>query len=205
VDVGALASVISSALVGVSVAFYTAHRTAKTAREGRVEQRSADGYLKVLSLVEQEAQWLDSRVFNFDLDRKELEYGIISLMQVPKPALTDRATAAALIAALASEPVRASHVAWRTAADDLAMKLDAIGFAMREDRSDAVTRSGHAEPTAFSVPESSIGHTPTSTKITRAEPLLADTGQMTPLRRRKQPYGPGSEVRTTAKACLAVV
>jgi len=27
-----------------------------------VEQRSADGYLKILSLAKQEAQWLDSRL-----------------------------------------------------------------------------------------------------------------------------------------------
>jgi hypothetical protein len=43
VDAVALASVISSATVGLAVAFYSAHRTAKTAWEGRVEQRSADG------------------------------------------------------------------------------------------------------------------------------------------------------------------
>jgi len=59
VDAVALASVISSAAVGLagaSVAFYSARRTAKTAQEGRVEQRAADGYLKVLSLAAQEAQ-----------------------------------------------------------------------------------------------------------------------------------------------------
>jgi hypothetical protein len=66
-DVVALASVISSATVGsagASVALYGARRTAKTAQETRTEQRAADGYLKVLSLAEQEAQWLDSTVYN---------------------------------------------------------------------------------------------------------------------------------------------
>jgi hypothetical protein len=52
VDVVALASVISSATVGPTVAFYSTHRTAKTAREGRVEERSAGRYLKTVSLVE---------------------------------------------------------------------------------------------------------------------------------------------------------
>jgi hypothetical protein len=55
VDAVALASVISSAAVGLTgagVAFYSAHRTAKTAREGRAEQRAADGYLKVLAVAE---------------------------------------------------------------------------------------------------------------------------------------------------------
>ena len=48
-DVVTLASVISSATVGLTV------------------PRSADGYLKIHRLVEQEAQWLDSRVFNLGL------------------------------------------------------------------------------------------------------------------------------------------
>jgi hypothetical protein len=60
-----------------------------------VEQRSADGYLKILSLAEQEAQLLDSRVFNLGWDRKDLEYGVSSFLEVPKPAVTGRATAAA--------------------------------------------------------------------------------------------------------------
>ena len=54
-------------------------------------------------------------------------------MQVPKPAVTDRATAAALIAAVASEPVHVSHVAWRVAADALHAKIEDIIFYMTED------------------------------------------------------------------------
>jgi hypothetical protein len=70
-DAIALASAISSAaagLTGASVAFYSAHRTAKTAQEGRGGQRAADGYLKMLSLAEQEAQWHDAHVFNLGGD-----------------------------------------------------------------------------------------------------------------------------------------
>ena len=120
-------------LAGAGVALYSARRTAKTAEEGRIEQRAADGYLKILSLAEQEAQWLDSIVYNLGLDRKELEYGDVSFLLVPKPALTDRATAAALIAAFAFKPVLESHTAWRTAADALDMKTDAISFQMEQD------------------------------------------------------------------------
>jgi hypothetical protein len=126
--------VISSATVGLTVPFYTAHRTAKTARDGRVEQRSADGYLKILSLVEQEAQRLDSIGPQPRLGPKALEYGVVSFLRVPKPAPTDRATAAALIAALASEPVRAGHAAWRTAAAALDMEIESSSFSMQEDR-----------------------------------------------------------------------
>ncbi len=108
VDVLAVTSVIVAGVAAASTginAFYNTRRTAKTAKEGRAQQRAADGYLKVLSLAEQEAQWLDSLVHNYGLDRKELEYGVVSFLQVPKPAVTERATAAALIAAFASEPV----------------------------------------------------------------------------------------------------
>jgi hypothetical protein len=138
VDVLAVASVIVAGVAAASTginAFYNTWRTAKTAKEGRAEQRAADGYLKVLSLAEQEAQWLDSIVHNFGLDQKELEYGVVSMMQVPKPALTDRATAAALIAALASEAVHVSHVAWRAAADALSKKIDDISFDITENYS----------------------------------------------------------------------
>jgi hypothetical protein len=116
-------------LAGAGAALYGTRRTAKTAQEGRIEQRAADGYLKILSLAEQEAQWLDSRVFNLGLDRKELEYDVVSFLEVPEPAVTDRATTAALVAALASKAVQTSHAAWRAAADGLDMKLEAIAFA----------------------------------------------------------------------------
>jgi hypothetical protein len=112
VDVVALASVISSAAVGLAgagVSLYSARRTARTAQEGRMEQRAADGYLKILSLAEQEAQWLDSIVYNLSLDRKELEYGVSEMKRVPKPEVTDRATAAALVSAFASNGVLTSH------------------------------------------------------------------------------------------------
>jgi hypothetical protein len=136
VDVVALASVISSATVGLAgagVALYSARRTAQTVEKGRVEQRASDGYLKVLSLAEQEAQWLDSRVYNFGLDRKELEYDVVTRIVLPKPELTDRATASALIAAFASNEARAAYVTWRQAADDLARGIEDVVFNMTED------------------------------------------------------------------------
>ena len=98
-----------------------------------MEQRAADGYLKILSLAEQEAQWLDSIVYNFSLDRKELEYGIVSFLQIPEPALTDRATAAALVSAFGSSAVHTRHTAWREAADAFDTKIEGISFQMTED------------------------------------------------------------------------
>jgi len=102
-------------------------------RRGRVEQRAADGYLKVLSLAEQEAQWLDSIVYNLGLDRKEVEYGVSGMKKVPKPEVIDRATAFALISAFASNAVYTSHTARRAAADALDARMDEISFRMQED------------------------------------------------------------------------
>jgi len=136
VDAVALASVISSAAVGLTgagVAFYGTYRTAKTAREGRGEQRAADGYLKVLNLAEQEAQWTDATIFNLGLDPQELAWGTVETVDVPaQPAPTDRATAAALIATFASEPARASHAAWREASDAVRKKIQWIYIGMAQ-------------------------------------------------------------------------
>ena len=94
---------------------YRVYRTGKTAHEGRVKRRAADGYQQVLSLVEREAPWLTASVSNFGLDQwEQVWYGT----PVPaKPHITDRATAAALISAYASTAVQTSRTAWREAAD----------------------------------------------------------------------------------------
>jgi hypothetical protein len=94
VDAVALASVISSAAVGLagaSVAFCNTRRTAKTAKEGRAEQRAADGYLKVLSLAEQEARWLDATAFNLGLDPREVAQIDIRVEVAEPPGVTDKA------------------------------------------------------------------------------------------------------------------
>jgi hypothetical protein len=136
VDAVALAGVIVAGVGAASTginAFYNTRRTAKAAQEGRAEQRAADGYLMILSLAEQEAQWFDSIVFNLGLDRKELEYGVSEMKRVPKPEVTDRATAAALVSAFTSNAVDTSHAAWREAADALDTRIEGISWQMTED------------------------------------------------------------------------
>jgi hypothetical protein len=56
----------------------------RTANEGRSEQRAADGYLKVLSLAEQEARWLDATAFNLGPDPREVAQ-IDIRVEVPEP------------------------------------------------------------------------------------------------------------------------
>jgi hypothetical protein len=132
----ALAAVIvagvSAASTGIN-AFYNTRRTAKTAQEGRAEQRAADGYLKVLSLAEQEARWLDPRVFNLGLDPREKAYFDISVEVPEPPGVTDKATAAALVAAFASPSVWEAHNAWRDAADAVGDKIKWIELSMAFD------------------------------------------------------------------------
>jgi hypothetical protein len=62
--VAALISLVVGALSTAATA-WSAHKTAKTAREGRIDQRRADAYLQVLSIVEREGHWIETWVANF--------------------------------------------------------------------------------------------------------------------------------------------
>ncbi len=42
--------------------------------KGCAEQRAADGYLKILSLAEQEVQYNDAEIYNTGLDRDDLRW-----------------------------------------------------------------------------------------------------------------------------------
>ena len=57
-------------------------------QEGRAEQqRAADGYLKVLSIAEQEARWLDASTFNLGLDEEAVRNGEATKKDVPSKQL----------------------------------------------------------------------------------------------------------------------
>ena len=77
VNVLAVTSVIVAGVAAASTginAFYSTGGRRRTAREGRVEQRAADGYLKILSLAEQEVQYNDAEIYNTGLDRDDLRW-----------------------------------------------------------------------------------------------------------------------------------
>ncbi|TWF77768.1 hypothetical protein FHX44_113683 [Pseudonocardia hierapolitana] len=61
--VAALISVVVGAL-SASATAWSAHNTAKTAREGPIEQRRADAYLRVLTIVEREGHWTEAWIAN---------------------------------------------------------------------------------------------------------------------------------------------
>jgi hypothetical protein len=77
VDGVALASVITSGVLGVtisSIAVWSARQNAKLARETRMQQRLADSYLEVLRLVEREAQWFEASTKNFEIYAVNYDY-----------------------------------------------------------------------------------------------------------------------------------
>jgi hypothetical protein len=131
VDAVALAAVITSGVVGltgVGAAFWSTHRTAQTAREGRVQQRLAESYLEVLRLVELEAQWATARATNLKIAAEEGFPEVGGRVKVPEPPAVDlRAVIAAHLAAFGSAQVGTLYRAWRermTAVEDEYRYLD---------------------------------------------------------------------------------
>jgi len=64
VTVALVAAFVSLAVGGLtaSVTAWSAHKTSKTAREGRIDQRHADAYVHVLTIVEREGHWCEAWV-----------------------------------------------------------------------------------------------------------------------------------------------
>jgi hypothetical protein len=114
-----------SARHSTKLARESAAESAKLARETRVQQRLGESYLEVLRIVEREAQCVAASITNWKLAvEEEAEFGIDAVIdghvtgfervKVPEPAVTDRATIAALLAAFGSPNVRELYEAWRS-------------------------------------------------------------------------------------------
>jgi hypothetical protein len=69
----------------------------------------------VLRIVEREGQWVEARITQLRVAVEEDEHGEQKRVRVPEPAVTDRATIAAHLAAFGSDNVRELHRAWRSA------------------------------------------------------------------------------------------
>ena len=118
VDGVALASVITSgaAVIATSgVAVWTVWQSAKLARVARVQQRLAESYVEVLRIVEREGQWVEASITQLKVAVEGDEYGEQTRVRLPEPAVTDRATIAAHLAAFGSDNVRELYRAWRSA------------------------------------------------------------------------------------------
>ncbi|MGH3936453.1 MAG: hypothetical protein ACRDS1_15990 [Pseudonocardiaceae bacterium] len=135
----ALASVITSGVLGIatsSIAIWSARQNAKLARETRTQQRLADSYLEVLRIVEREGLWIEASVANWKIAAEEAEVEPIpearnwlpgfKRVKVPEPAVTDRATTAAHLAAFGSDNVRRLYQAWRSTVTAIDTEEDAL-------------------------------------------------------------------------------
>lgn len=114
------------------MAVWSAHKTARTAREGRVEQRRADAYVQVLAIAEREGRWIESWIAKFE------ELKVDERLRPPGPEVTDRATMSALLAACGSSEVPDHYGAWRRKADELAQAVRLTLDALSEDPDDEI-------------------------------------------------------------------
>jgi hypothetical protein len=113
-----------------------AHEDAVRSYE-RMQQRLADSYLEVLRIVEREGQWVQAGITNWEIAARELaEFGVDAVInghttgfervKVPEPAITDRATAGAHLAAFGSATVRGFYEAWRSTITAIEAEEDAL-------------------------------------------------------------------------------
>jgi hypothetical protein len=147
VDGVALASVITSGVAVIatsSIAVWSARQNAKLARETRTQQRLAESYLDVLRIVEREGQWIEASVTNWKLAvEEEAEFGVDAVVngyvtgfkrvKVPEPAVTDRATIAAHLAAFGSDNVRGLYETWRSTITAINAEEDVLGWNATEN------------------------------------------------------------------------
>ncbi len=104
--------------------------------EERTQQRLADSYLEVLRIVEREGQWAEASITNWKLAAEEAEVEPnpearnwlpgFKRVKVPEPAVTDRATIAAHLAAFGSENVRRLYQTWRYTTTAIDTEEDAL-------------------------------------------------------------------------------
>jgi hypothetical protein len=113
----ALASVITSGVVGISgigAGLWTSRQTANLARETRSQERLANAYLEVLSSVERQGQWFQSRGDN--LVARTDPYFSGPTASFSRPELGERSRAKALLGAFGSTQVKNRYLAWTLAA-----------------------------------------------------------------------------------------
>ncbi len=120
VDALALASVVTSFVIGMSAVgavVWTSRQTANLARETRTQERLANAYLEVLGSVEREGQWLHNRgdVLVAHTD----PYFSGPVPSLSRPDLGERSKAKALLGAFGSTQVKQRYLVWTLAVASL--------------------------------------------------------------------------------------
>ncbi|MGB6165553.1 MAG: hypothetical protein WCF33_06530 [Pseudonocardiaceae bacterium] len=123
---------ITSGVVAITTTGWNARWTARLARETRL----AESYLEVLRIVEREGQWVEASITNWTLGVEEAEAfpdpgdrGLATgfkRVRVPEPAVTDRATIAAHLAAFGSPNVCRLYKAWRFIVKEIDKEEDVV-------------------------------------------------------------------------------
>ncbi len=146
-DAVALASVITSGVLGITtsaVAVWSTQQSAKLVRETRTQQRLAESYLELLRSVEREGQWIAASIprWEWSVDRAEgvrglarelarqdwPEQGRARFRPVPLPerAVAYWATIAAHLAAFGSDNMQRLYQAWRSTITAIDSEKDAL-------------------------------------------------------------------------------
>jgi hypothetical protein len=118
----------------------------------RTYRRLAESYLEVLRIVEREGQWIEAAITNQKIATEEVKWldvvitnqkiaakevtirhGCYEIEEAgkrvkmpPEPAVTDRATIAALLAAFGSPTVRGLYKDWRSLTTAIQTQLDTV-------------------------------------------------------------------------------
>jgi hypothetical protein len=133
----AWAAVIVSGVVGIAgvlSGIWLFARQARLTRNERKSQRLADAYLEVLASVERESAWLNSWGVRLH-DQTDPEFLRRRLAEMPRPDRSERAKVRALLAAFASDEVKACYAAWLQAANDIEIEHDNVRFNYEQDMS----------------------------------------------------------------------
>lgn len=110
----ALASVLSSAVVGLAglgTAVYGIRVGRRQAREDRVEGRRADAYLELLTLVEAEGQWVETRLESL-LVESTYSAGDIRPPLADRPSPIEKGRARVIVFAYGSKQIQDLWSAW---------------------------------------------------------------------------------------------
>ena len=117
-----------------------------------MQQRLAESYLEVLRLVEREVQWVQDTITNQEIRSSDGGYLSQSdLVKTHEPAVTDRATIAAHLAAFGSPNVRRLYQDWRSIITAIDTENDALDRNYQENFPERLSRGPAGATTACAV------------------------------------------------------
>lgn len=120
-----VASALAIGLGGIAVAVWQTIAVGKREAAALKEARRADGYLKLLELIQRRGQTEQDLVTNIDRVA-DMQRGAAAYNRVELNALSDDSQASALVAAFGTPEVTQLHLDWRSAAEEVHNKLELL-------------------------------------------------------------------------------